>query len=295
MAELKYKGIDVKEYPGGILLSGVSDFIPTHVFECGQCFRWHKMDEESFSGVASGRAARISMLNNGDLELQGVCVQELDRFWYEYLDLGTDYARIKELVSDDDIMSEAVKKGQGIRLLKQDLWETTVSFIISANNNIPRISGSVEKICNRWGDIVSGTDRKSFPGPEVMAQTTADDLRSMGVGFRDKYIMEAALEMGEQGAVDLLRTQLMSQDSQHALARMLQFKGVGPKVANCILLFSGIKFDMFPTDVWILRIMRELYPEESATPADINRAVTRRFGSLAGYAQQYLFYYAREK
>ena len=294
MAEFNYKGINVKEYPGGILLSGVSDFIPTHVFQCGQCFRWQQVEEESFHGIAGGKQARISMLSNGDLELSGVTPEDLDSFWHNYLDLGTDYGKIKELVTDDDIMREAIEVGKGIRLLKQDLWEMMVSFIISANNNIPRISGSVEKICNQWGDPISGTDRKSFPTAKVLSQATVDEIRSMGVGFRDKYIKAASLEMQAEGSLEALRNELIQGDCQQALDRMLKFTGVGPKVAHCILLFTGIRYDMFPKDVWVLRVMKELYPEESNTPADIDRAVARRFGDLAGYAQQYLFYYIRK-
>lgn len=244
--------------------------------------------------MAGGRQAKISMLSNGDVELLGVTAQDLDDFWHNYLDLGTDYGRIKELVTDDDIMREAVETGKGIRLLRQDLWETMVSFVISANNNIPRISGSVEKICNQWGEPIFGTERRSFPEAKVLAKATVDEIRSMGVGFRDKYIHAICKEMQVEGAVDGLKTELLQGDCNQALDRMLSFPGVGPKVANCILLFSGIRFDMFPKDVWVLRVMRELYPEESQTPADIDKAVTRRFGDKAGYAQQYLFYYIRK-
>lgn len=294
MAEFNYKEISVKEYPGGLVLSGVSDFIPSQTFTCGQCFRWRQVDDESYHGVAGGRAARVSMLSNGDVELCGVTAEGMDEFWYDYLDLGRDYGRIKQLITDDDIMAEAVEYGKGIRLLKQDLWETMISFIISANNNIPRISGSVEKICDHWGDSVCGTDRKSFPTADVLSKATVEGLRSMGVGFRDKYIMAVARAMAEPGALGQLRKGLVESSSDRALQEIQQFAGIGPKVAHCILLFSGIRYDMFPKDVWVLRIMRELYPEESNTPADIDRAAIRRFGDLAGFAQQYLFYYARK-
>ncbi len=292
MAEFNYKGISVKECPGGLMLSGVSDFIPSHTFTCGQCFRWHEVDEESYHGVAGGHSARISMLKDGAVELLGVTGEEFRGYWYNYLDLDTDYAAIKEAVADDGIMREAVHYGSGIRLLRQEFGETVISFIISANNNIPRISGSVEKICNRWGEPVAGTDRRAFPELQVLAQVTETELRETGVGFRDKYIKATAGALSCAETADLVS--LLRQGTCGEAASCLEkCPGIGPKVAHCILLFAGIRYDVFPKDVWVLRVMKQLYPGCSDTPADIDRAVQARFGGRAGYAQQYLFHYAR--
>ncbi len=292
MAEYLYKGINVKENPGGLVLTGVWDFAPSHTFTCGQCFRWHKVDEESFHGVAGGHSARISLLNDGSVELLGVTGEEFREYWYNYLDLGTDYGAIKEAVADDSIMREAVHYGSGIRLLGQEFGETAISFIISANNNIPRISGSVEKICHKWGRPAAGTDRRCFPELQVLAQATEAELRETGVGFRDKYIKATAETLASIETAKLVS--LLRQGTWgEASSRLEKYPGIGPKVAQCILLFAGIRFDVFPKDVWVLRVMRQLYPECSDTPADIDRAVQARFGTKAGYAQQYLFYYAR--
>jgi N-glycosylase/DNA lyase len=275
----------------GILVKNAKDFEPRHVFECGQCFRWKAMPGGSYSGVAGGRALRVKKVGN-DILLEGTDERNFHEYWAGYFDLSRDYGAIKETLSRDPVLKRAVEYGSGIRILKQDVWETLVSFIISANNRIPRIMSTIERMCQSFGERKeqNGETYFDFPAPGRLAAMDEKDLRGCGCGFRAKYVLKAARIVSE-GRADLYS--LENADTEDARDALLYFPGVGPKVADCIMLFSMAKFDAFPVDVWVKRVMEHYYLKRETPLAQIRRLACERFGPLAGVAQQYLFYYAR--
>ncbi|HEX2945071.1 MAG TPA: DNA glycosylase [Clostridia bacterium] len=275
-----------------IIIRDVHDFDPVQVFECGQCFRWSREQDGSYTGVARGRAANVAC-EDGALILRNVTLDELDRVWFDYFDLGRDYSKIKEAVAVDDIMKEAVEFGSGIRLLRQEIWETVISFIVSANNNIPRIIKIINDISKNFGEELyyEGRSFFSFPGPKSLASCSLDQLKACRAGYRCSYINETA-ETVASGSFDLGSLAGISTDA--ARKALLGLKGVGGKVADCILLFSGTCLDVFPTDVWVKRVMEELYFKQETGINEIRGFALDYFGKYAGIAQQYLFYFARE-
>ena len=252
-------------------LKNQSDFELAHIFECGQCFRWNK---------------NVS----GNVE---ICTN-IDDFSIvsEYLDLGTDYSKIKKILSEnDENIREALKYGSGIRILNQDPWEMLISFIISAANNIPRISKTIENISRTYGKKVVFDEKEFylFPTPDELSKASKDDLRALGLGFRDKYIY-GATKLVLDGQIDLKHiSELPYKEAKKCLTSI---PGVGEKVADCILLFSMKKKEAFPVDTWIKKVMGELYVD-SHNVKKISEFAKSKFGKYAGIAQQYLFYWRR--
>lgn len=289
---MDYKGYKLKEDEKGIIIENIKDFNPVHIFECGQSFRWIRQEDGSYTGVARGRVVNMKY-DAGALLIQNSNLQDFKDIWYDYLDLGTDYSEIKARLDKDDMMHEAIKFGYGIRLLRQELWETLISFIISANNRIPRIMKTVGVISKVYGDELQfdGQSYYSFPGVEKLSGSSVEELDVCRGGFRCKYIIQSSRMIGE-GKVNLKELAGMSTDQ--ARDELMKLPGVGPKVADCVLLFSGTKQDVFPIDVWIKRVMEELYFKREATLREIQEFAADYFGELTGIAQQYLFYYARE-
>ena len=267
------------------------------IFECGQCFRWNKNENESYTGVINkgvlnvekqGKKIIFSGILDGNIE-------EIVRF---YFDLDRNYEEIKlQLSNVDEYLKTSVEYGKGIRILNQDLWETIISFIISANNNIPRIKGIIEMISKKYGTEIEWNEKKyyTFPTPEQLSQATVEDLRALGTGFRDVRIYETTLKV-LRGEVNL--NEIVKKDTITARDELLTLSGVGPKVADCILLFSTLKrFDVFPIDVWVRRVMNELYikneDENKVSKKEIMKIAEQKFGAIQGLAQQYLFYWKR--
>ena len=217
-----------------------------------------------------------------------------------YFDLATNYSIYKEKLSKiDKFMSESIKFGEGIRILRQDLWETIISFIISANNNIPRIKKIIERLSKEYGKEVEFEGKKyyKFPTPEELADVSAEELRKLGLGFRDERIVNTThmILMNQVNLDELKRmnnTEIMREE-------LLKLDGVGPKVADCILLFSLKRFDVFPIDVWVRRVMNDLYihneVEEKVSKRQLQELAEDKFGRMSGLAQQYLFYWKREE
>lgn len=291
---LNYKGYEITEEKGSILVENVKDFNPVHIFECGQCFRWVKRDEGVYTGVVKGKAANISF-NNGILRISNSDGSDFGNIWYDYLDLGRDYGEIKKVLSGkDEVMRKAVEFGYGIRILRQEIWETLISFILSANNRIPRIMKTVAAISKFYGEeiAVDGERFYSFPPVEKLSSSSVEELEVCRGGFRCKYIVNSS-RMIKNGDVCLEEMKKMETVSA-ARAELMKFPGVGPKVADCVLLYSGTRYDVFPTDVWVKRVMEELYFKREASFKEIQEFASDYFGELAGFAQQYLFYYARE-
>lgn len=268
------------------------------IFECGQCFRWNKQLDGSYIGVVKNNVLKIKKSEN-EIKIISIGEDNLKDLVTDYFDLNRDYEKIKETLSKiDDNMKKSIEYGKGIRILNQNLWETIISFIISANNNIPRIKGIIERMSKAYGKeiIFEGKSYYTFPNIEELSKASIEDLRKLGLGFRDVRVYETT-KLIREGKVNL--KELQEEDFHKVRNTLLTLPGVGPKVADCILLFSSLKrWEAFPIDVWVRRVMNELYihhPEESKVKKQqIEQIAYEKFGSLAGIAQQYLFYWKRE-
>ena len=266
------------------------DFNLTHTFDCGQCFRWNENPDGSYSGVAGGRAVRL-WEDGGEIVIENCSEKDFNAFWRGYLDLDRDYGEIKKTVAINDVMKTAISYGEGIRILRQEFFETLMSYIISQNNSIPNIKRVVERLCAAYGEPIDfdGEVRYAFPTAERLASLSEPDFRALGAGFRDRYLVGAA-RLAAEGALDPVR--LSSVPTEEARAELMKIKGVGNKVCDCVLLFSLGKFDLFPTDTWIKKVMEESFAADSVSAA--KSAGEKLFGQYSGFAQQYLFYWRRE-
>ena len=268
------------------------------IFECGQCFRWNKEDDGSYTGVFHNNVLNVKKKGN-KIIFKGICEGNIEKICTDYFDLNRDYTKIKEELSKiDDNLKRSVEYGKGIRILNQDLWETIISFIISANNNIPRIKGIIERLSKAYGKkiVYNNKEYYTFPTPEELKNVTVADFRNLGLGFRDIRLYETT-HMVLDKEVDLQKLDKLP--TKLAREELLRLSGVGPKVADCILLFSTLKrFDVFPIDVWVRRVMNELYikneDENKVTKKEIQKLADEKFGDIEGLAQQYLFYWKRE-
>lgn len=276
-----------------VIIEGIRDFDPVHIFECGQCFRWNREEDGSFTGVAFERVLNVKV-ENDKVILSNTNIEEFNNIWYDYFDLGRDYGKMKEIFSQDEILKEAVKFGSGIRILNQEPFEILISFIISANNAIPRIKSSIERLSKRYGKHIgeyNGKEYYAFPTAEALSKVDIEELKETKIGFRAKYVSNAAKKVYNEGVnLDYIKTL----DTTHAREELMEFQGVGPKVSDCILLFSMEKYEAFPIDVWVKRIMEYFYLKEDTSMNKIQKYGEEKFKDLAGFAQQYLFYYARE-
>lgn len=276
-----------------LVIAGLRDFDLKHIFDCGQCFRWNKSDDDAYIGVAMNRALKIAQ--KGDtVILYETSLEDFNSIWFDYFDLATDYGEIKNTLAADNIMKSAVKYGSGIRILKQNLWETVISFIISASNNIPRIKGIIERLCELCGKKIEymGNTYYSFPDIDTLSKMSKEDLAPIRAGFRDKYIIDAAQKFRSRELCDEYIRSLATAEARKAL---MTINGVGTKVANCILLFGLSRVESFPVDVWIKRIMEYCYFDGEQSNEFISEFANKKFGALGGFAQQYLFFYAREE
>ena len=268
------------------------------VFDCGQCFRWNKEENGSYTGVFHKNVLNVDKKEN-EVIFKGRCEGNIVDICTDYFDLNRDYTKIKEELSKiDENLKTSVDYGKGIRILNQDLWETIISFIISANNNIPRIKGIIERLSKAYGDKIEyeGKEYYTFPTPEELRNVSVQDFRNLGLGFRDIRLYETTHKILDK-EVDL--DKLKKMPTKMAREELLRLSGVGPKVADCILLFSTLKrFDVFPIDVWVRRVMNDLYikneDETKVTKKEIQQLADKKFGNLQGLAQQYLFYWKRE-
>ena len=269
------------------------------VFDCGQCFRWNIENDGSYTGVFKKIVLNVKKIDD-EVIFNGVnygttdSIEEINH----YFDLNRNYDELKsKLEKIDDYMKNSIEFGKGIRILNQDLWETIISFIISANNNIPRIKGIIDRLSEKYGEKLeyAGKEYYSFPEPIALKDVSVSEYRSLGLGFRDIRLFETTqkvlnneFDLNGQGNLD----------TATVYKNLLELSGVGPKVADCILLFSDLKrFDVFPIDVWIRRVMNDLYihndDEAKVSKVQIQKLADEKFGDLKGLAQQYLFYWRR--
>lgn len=278
------------------ILKNAKSFEPVHIFECGQCFRWNKEADESFTGVFGNNVINVKK-DNDSVTFSGICEGDIKKVCTEYFDLNRDYESIKSQISKiDKYLENSINYGNGIRILHQDLWETLISFIISANNNIPRIKGIIEKISKKYGNKIIFREKEyyTFPKPEALGNASVQDLRNLGLGFRDVRVYETTKKVLNK-EIDLKK--LSEEENIEALRNeLLEIPGVGPKVADCIMLFALQKYQVFPVDVWVKRVISELYFEKiEQQPKVIQKFAKEHYGDLAGLAQQYLFYWRREQ
>ena len=281
------------------VLKNIKSFEPKHIFECGQCFRWNIEPDGSYTGVVGDNVINVRK-SQEDIIIKGIYTTNLRETCERYFDLNTNYEEIKEKLSlIDNNLKTSVENGEGIRILHQDIWETLISFIISANNNIPRIKGIIEKISKKYGKPINWNNKiyYTFPTPEELSQASVEDLRLLGLGFRDIRVYETTKMVNEK-VIDLKALEKIK-DANKLKEELLKFPGVGPKVADCIMLFSMKKYEVFPIDVWVKRVMTELYFQENIQEKTLNNKrilefAENKFGNLAGLAQQYLFYWRRE-
>ena len=277
------------------ILRNAKSFEPVHIFECGQCFRWNKEEDGSYTGVIKNGVINVKKIGN-DVNFTGVCDENIKQICEEYFNLQTNYEAIKEKLSNIDIyLKNSIEYGNGIRILKQDLWETLLSFIISANNNIPRIKTIIERIAKKYGNRIEYRNKMyyTFPTPEMLQNASIDNFRGLGLGFRDVRIYET-VQRTLKGEIDLEKLK-QEENTEVLRKKLLEIPGVGPKVADCVMLFALNRFDVFPVDVWVKRVISELYfNKKEQTPNVIHEFAEKQYGNLAGLAQQYLFYWRRE-
>lgn len=264
--------------------------------DCGQSFRWSKLGDGKWTAAVSAyqdgkhvdKYVEISqtLSDDGrtcDLSFYNTSQKDIDTIWKPYFDIDRDYVKICEVLRTDTYLGKAIDEFYGIRILNQEPWETLCSFIISQNNNIPRIKGIIDRLCENFGDPVADIGGKtvySFPTADRIASLTPDDLAPLRAGFRNKYIIDAAQKVASN-EVDLMKIKELPLDK--AEAELLKIKGVGPKVAQCALLYGCGQIDAFPVDVWVKRIMGEMYPDGLPTCTN----------GIRGIAQQYLFHWRR--
>lgn len=277
-----------------IILKDQDSFDPEHILECGQAFRWERNPDGSYTLVAYNRVINIKKENN-EIIFKNTNLEDFENIWINYFDLEIDYSEIKEALSFDETLKAAVEYGHGIRILNQDPFETIISFIISANNRIPQIKKSIGLLSKTYGEKIEeyeGIEYYSFPTPEKLSLVDPMEVREIcRVGFRDKRIVETS-KLIHSGDFDI--ESYMDMEREEIREELIKLPGIGPKIADCVLLFAYKKKDSFPVDVWVKRVMETLYLKKSVNKKLIGDLGREKFGEYAGVAQQYLFYYGRE-
>ena len=279
-----------------VRIDGLKNFDISQIFDCGQCFRFDPVADSTHAaeieGVAYGRYIRLAQDSPDSVILYNVTAEDYDNIWKHYLALDADYSAIRRDIAErfavatagrDTVMPRAMECGDGIRILRQDPWETVCSFIVSQNNNIPRIKKIIAAMSCAYGEPIfaDGKVYHAFPTAESLAKAGESAIFELRTGFRAKYIYDAACKAAS-GELDF--NIIMSAPPEEAEELLCKIKGVGPKVAACAMLFGFGKTEAFPIDVWIKRVLAKYYPDGLDITA---------LGSYAGIAQQYLFYYER--
>lgn len=263
----------------GLLLPGLAEsFDLARTLDCGQAFRWRPRPQGGWEGAAGDRFLRLER-RGADILLLGAAEADA-AFWRDYLDLDRDYPALWQLFRRNPTLRRALADSPGIRVLRQEPWETLCTFILSANNNVPRIKGIVDRLCQSWGEPIPGSGFYGFPRPERLAPLSPGDLAPLRAGWRGEYLLDAARRVTE-GRLDL--REVAALPTPEAAARLREVKGVGPKVADCTLLFGFGRVECIPMDVWMSRVMARHYP----------KGLPRYLRPYGGIAQQVLFDAAR--
>ncbi len=280
----------ISEKDGVLRVGGTGDFSVFSTFDCGQCFRFDPVENSpykiEYAGVARGRKIGFAQNEPGEIYIIGAAKEDFP-VWEDYLALDVDYGAMNEAMvlgvpegSDREMMKRAVEASRGIRILRQDRWEALCSFIVSQNNNIPRIKKIIAALCEKYGRDIGGAH--DFPTAESLDKAGEEALFALRTGFRAKYIANAARAVS--GDAEFLGRVAAAKDYADAESLLVSLKGVGPKVAACTLLFGFERYDAFPVDVWIKKVLAKRFSEGFDYHV---------FGNSAGVAQQYLFYFER--
>lgn len=275
-----------------------------HIFDCGQCFRFVCEEDGSYSGVFRRSFINVSLQEQGNImKVKRILGESIDEEeLYRFFDLESSYERIKEkFKAEDEVMKKAILKGEGIRILRQDFFETLITFIISQNNNISRIRKNIESICAAYGsEVEAGSGIYAFPTAEELAGAKEKDLKALKLGYRAGYIVKSVEHYIKkkdriQRCIEKLAKEYKKQEEENLFNELMKFPGVGAKVADCIMLFATPCKNRFPIDTWIKKIMEEKYAMKVESKKDkdkVQKFVEVKFSPYAGIAQQYLFYSA---
>jgi N-glycosylase/DNA lyase len=266
------------------VLSGVRFFDLAQTLDCGQAFRWRDGGGGKFCGIAHGRRLEI-IFESGKIILKNVSEEEFEKTWREYFDFSRDYGKLREefFATENEHLRNALNFSPGLRLLNQDAWEVLISFILSQNSNIPRIKKMVESLCENFGEEISHTGEEkfyAFPSAQTLAALSEKDLAPVRCGYRAAYVLDAARKVASG---EFNPQEQKKHSSDEIFRELLKIHGVGPKVAECVLLYGFSRVERYPVDVWIKRVMAEFFPH--GFPCGIK--------NFSGIAQQFLFHYAR--
>ena len=253
---------------------------------CGQTFRFKKLDDKTYEVFSKDEYATIK--DEGD---RYVVDTNNEKYFHDYFNLDVDYTAILNELRKDDYLKDIIPNYLiPLRILKQDPFEMIISFIVSANNNIPRIKGIIERMCANDGKSI-GDNKFAFPTADKLAKRDVKYFESIGLGYRAPYILKTAKDIAS-GAFDV--NEILSLDTEMARKKLLTLQGVGPKVADCILLFGYNRYDVFPVDTWIKKVYVDVFNKDNK-PENMRKDFINRFGKYSGIAQQYLFFAKRGK
>lgn len=261
-----------------VLDISINDINIIDTLDCGQCFRFAQSSDNEITGIAHNKILKLTQTDN-QIIFHDTNESDFFNIWNNYFDLDTDYNTIKTSLSEDDTLKKALKYGGGIRILRQDKFEALLSFIISQNNNIPRIKSSIDKFCKKFGQNICD-DIYNFPTINSLSGLKKEDLSDIGLGYRDEYIVDCVQKISS-GEIDLDNIENMNIEDARTTLRTI--KGIGPKVAECALLFGFHRVEAFPIDRWIKKALIYFYPD----------GFPSQYNDIAGIAQQYIFHYIR--
>ena len=279
-----------------VIIEGVDHFNIEQTLECGQCFHFEKIAELEYGVVSMDKFIHIKQENN-KLCCEQTTINDVKEYWIKYFDLERDYGSIKEhLINGDERLKFAIEEKYGVRILNQEFEETLMSFIISQNKQIPHIKQIVRNISEKYGIFLGSVgDVKfySFPDVATLGNITEEEYKELKTGFRARYLRDASCKLYRN---EIMRKSFENMNEEDARTLLMSITGVGEKVANCVMLFGLGYRNSFPVDVWIKRIMQDMYFDGNETKKEVISAYAKEnFGEYGGYAQQYLFYYGREK
>ncbi len=271
--------MQIQQQENGVQVLGLSHFCLQETLFCGQCFRFEEIAQGRYEGVVGSHVVRVSQPQADALLVENTTLDAFNALWRNYFDLDTPYPQIAQTLARNPVLRKAIAFAPGIRVLQQDLWETLCTFILSQNNNIKRIRQLVRRLCEQFGQPIDES-HFAFPTPQALCALSVEDLAPVRMGFRARYILDAAQKVAS-GQLNL--QSLYALDCESAAQELMQITGVGRKVASCILLYGYHRIDICPMDTWMIKTMKALFP----------KGLPRYMLPYAGIAQQYLFHYVR--
>lgn len=276
-----------------IIIQDIECFDLKHTLDCGQCFHFFEEEDGSYTIVSGDKFSNVSY-REGNLIFKSSNLDDVESYWVNYFDLNRDYASLEnDLSQKDEYLKKAVDFGSGMRILKQDPYDMVMMFIISANNNIKRITQIIHTLSERYGQCLgecNGRTLYGFPKAEILMNLSVDALRHCGLGYRDKYMKKTSEMLYNKEVVldDLYDKSLLDIEKS-----LMTLSGVGKKVADCIALFAYGNAEAFPLDTWVKKILTQYYAVDYKDKKALEQFIKEYFGQTAGFAQQYLFYHIR--